>query len=458
MARVASGAVWCATFSLWATPITRPYTIDRYEVSIRPDLTKQRLYGEVAIRFHNRTDNAVSALELDAGTLQIKSVMEGPDPQSFERNHGMLFVALTKPLRPDEDARTITVRYEAVPAPGLKFFPEQIYSAVTSDWMPCNDAPGEGATLHLTISAPQDMKAAASGQLTASRDGDGQSVTEWRLDSPAEPYWFGFALGSFSENAGDAEGVKLRVLGPGKQMLEPTAAAIHYLAERTGKRYPGETYTQVLVHGDAVHSMAGGLTLLPESYAQELAKQPDSLWLLTDALAHQWFGVAITAKDWSDLWLNEGISAFVAATYLGQRSGKESFEREVERSRQVYEQLRSAGRDRPLSDNGWTTHQQANGEIPEYKGVVFLYQVHQTIGDGAFWNGLRLYAGSEWEQAATSQDLQTALGAVGKGSPEPDKKGGRSKRGNSSSKGNPKSLGSLFDLWVYGISADTKSR
>jgi aminopeptidase N len=295
--------------------------------------------------------------------------------------------------------------------------------------------------------------------LTATRAGEGRSITEWQLDSPTEPALFGFALGSFAENTSDAEGVKLRVLGAGTQIFDPTAAAIHFLAERAGKRYPGQTYTQVFTHGDALRSMAGGLSLLPESYAQGLVKQPDNLWPLTNELAHQWYGVGVAVKDWSDLWLSEGVSAFLADAFLGERFGKESYEREIQRSRQIYNQLRAEGKDRSLSDTGWTNRQEADGEIPEYKGASFLYLVNLLVGDGAFWNGLRLYTSDQWGRAVTSEDLQKAFDAVDKGNGTTGKEGSASRR-KKNPKNTPKPLDNLFDLWVYGIpnTKPTKSR
>jgi aminopeptidase N len=277
---------WCAIVPLGAAPLTRPYTVENYDVSVGADLVNQRLDGEVNIRLHGLAETPISALELDAGGLEVSSVTEGQASQPFERDHSMLVVVLMNPLRPDEQ-RTITVRYQAGHAPGLKFFPDQIYTSGVGEWMPCNDRPGERATIHLTITTPMDpkvdIKAAASGQLTAARTAEGQSITEWQLDSPAEPSWFGFVVGSFTENTSEAEGVKLRVMGAGTQLLEPTAAAMRYLAERTGKQYPGVTYTQVFTHGDAVRSMAR-LTLLPESYVQGLAKQPEDLRLLASEM------------------------------------------------------------------------------------------------------------------------------------------------------------------------------
>jgi aminopeptidase N len=432
--------------------------VENYDVSVRADLAKQRIFGEVGIRMHGLADTPISALELDAGGLEISSVTEGQISQPFERDHSKFVVVLTNPLRLDEQ-RIITVRYQAGPAPGLKFFSDQIYTLGAGDWMPCNDRPGERATLHLTITAPVDpkvdIKVAASGQLTATRTAEGQNITEWQLDSPAEPFWFGFALGSFTENTSEAEGVKLRVLGADKQILELTAPTMRYLAERTGKHYPGMTYTQVFTHGDAVHSMAG-LTLLPESYAQGLAKQPEDLQLLAREMAHQWYGIGIDVKDWSDLWLSEGISAFLADSFLERRFGKVRYRREIQRSRQIFNQLHAEGTDRQLSGAEWTTRQEADGEIPEHKGAWFLYLVTQLVGDNAFWNGLRLYTSEQWGHAAASEDLQRAFDAVSTGDRSAGKKGGgTSGRKQKSAKNAATPLDNLFDLWVYGIASTT---
>lgn len=449
--RIAVCLVWSAIVPVRGAPLARPYTVENYDVSIRVDLAKQRLYGESTIRLRGRGEIAVSALELDSGSLQIKSVLEDQLPQSFESNHGRLYVVMTRPVHPDEQ-RILTVKYEAAPAAGLKFFSDQVYTTAVSDWMPCDDSPGERATLHLVLTAPAETKAAASGQLIAARAGEGQNITEWQTDSPTDPFRFGFALGMFIENTSESDGVKLRVLGAGTPILEPTSVAMHFLAERTGKSYPGQSYTEVVVHGDATRSLAG-LTLLPESIAQGIGKEPDQARVLAGQLAQQWFGVAITVRDWADLWLTAGIPAFLGDAFLEQRAGKETYEREMQRSRQAYYQLVSEGMDRPLSNSNWTTRQEADGEIPELKGAWFLYLLKQLVGDAAFWNGLKLYASNEWHQAATSEDFQRAFYAAGANGRNAGGKGAAAPRRNQ-----PKSLDSLFDMWVYGVTSAAPGR
>jgi aminopeptidase N len=432
---------------LIAAPAPRPFAVEHYDVSIQADPAQRRLNGEESVRVHTQSDEPISVLELDAGGLEIASVEEGHVPLWFERKGERLLVVLASPLRLEEH-RTITIRYQAGPSDGLRFFADQVYGLSPENWMPCNDRPGELATLHFTLAAPADFKAAASGQLVSTHAAGGQNVTEWQLDRAAPPALFGFAGGSFAENTSASAAVKLRVLGGGADVFDPTTAALRYLTELTGKTLPGPTYTQVFVHGDALRSLAGGLAFLPDWCAQGVGKDADKTWLLARALAGQWYGVGIVPKDWSDVWLSEGISAFLSDTFLGQRFGEQAEQAQLERSQQIYNRLRTEGKDRTLSDSEWTDAQDADGDIPLHKGVLFLRLVHQMIGDTAFWERLGMYTGSQWGKAPASEDFQNAYAGV---AVQPNGKRGAKRAG----KNEIKSLNDLFNVWVYGIPTGT---
>jgi aminopeptidase N len=172
---------------------------------------------------------------------------------------------------------------------------------------------------------------------------------------------------------------------------------------------------------------------------------------LASELAHQWYGASIVPKDWSDLWLSDGVSAFLADEFVGERLGKDAYEREIERSRQIYNQLRAQGKDRSLFDIEWTTRPEADGEIPAHKGACFLYLVHEFVGDTAFGEGLQLYTSGQWGRAVTSEDFQRAFDAVNRGNRGTGKKNGGTAPHKTNAKTSAKTLDNLFDLWVYGI-------
>jgi aminopeptidase N len=383
-----------------AAPLSRPYAVEHYDVRLKPDLSAKRMAGEATLRIASRTDR-LDAVELDAGDMEIASVKAGQSALYFERKDKTLIVALRTPLFKG-DHRTITIRYTAVPAKGLVFFPDQIYTSFfTSDWMPCDEHPEDHATLTLTLDVPPQFKVAASGH----PDGN-----VWTLDDPYPAFLYAFAAGEFAESSKKVDGVTLRVLGKAN-VFDDTASAMKFMAEKSGKPYPLDSYTQVFTHG-TVEQEAVGMTLLPEKYADDMAKQHDDLKLLAHELAHQWYGVKILAKDWSDFWLSEGMATFLSDAYLEQRFGKARYDREIAASKQSYDNLRSQGKDRPLFFTDWQTPQQAGGPLPYDKGAWLLSELRRVLTDEVFWRGLQRYTSAHWGGTATSDDLESAMGGA----------------------------------------------
>ena len=383
-----------------AAPLPRPYVVEHYDAHLAPDLANKRLTGDVSIRLTSRADR-LDAVELDVGDMQIFSVKEGQSGLYFERKDKTLIVAMRTPVFKD-DHRTITIHYTAVPAKGLVFFPDQVYTSFfTSDWMPCNEQPEDRATLTLTIDARPEWKVAASGHP------DGAA---WTLGTPYPAFLYAFAAGEFAESTRKVEGVTLRVLGKA-DVFDGTASAMKFLAERSGKPYPLDSYTQVFTHG-TVEQEAVGMTLLSEKYAAELKEHPDNLNLLAHELAHQWYGVQIVARDWSDFWLSEGMATFLADAFLEQRFGKARYDKEIAESRQTYENLRAQGRDHPLFFTNWQTPQQAGGPLPYQKGAFVLSEIRRLLTDSVFWRGLGAYTSAHWGGRVTSDDLEAAFASV----------------------------------------------
>jgi len=397
-----------------AVPLARNFAVEHYDATIQPDLTAQRLNGEVTIRFHSRIDG-LGALELDTGTMEILSVSDGQKPEYTERRAGILVVVLARPLNKDA-VGSVTIRYRAAPAKGLEFFPSQVYASLfASDWLPSSDRIDDRATLRLRISADPAWKVAASGKLAGTTTENGRSVTEWRIETAMPPSLFGFAAGAFAESIKQQNKVTLRTLAPAGTAMGPiedaAAAAMQFFAGRTGAAYPFDTYTQVFAQGDPMQASAG-MCLLPASYAAKLAHQPDDLWTLADALAHQWYGVAVSYADWSEFWLSEGISAFMADAVLESKFGKARYQLEIERSRGIFESLQADGKDRALSLTDWQSPEQTFGQLPIHKGVWVLDQLRRQLSDPVFWRGMRRFTLTAWGKTASSDDLQRALQAA----------------------------------------------
>jgi aminopeptidase N len=70
------------------------------------------------------------------------------------------------------------------------------------------------------------------------------------------------------------------------------------------------------------------------------------------------------------------------------------------------DELRTAGRDRPLHFEGWKDAADALGPLPYVKGALFLHRLRTEVGDELFWHGLAIYTRRHAGQLVDSADFQ----------------------------------------------------
>jgi aminopeptidase N len=80
---------------------------------------------------------------------------------------------------------------------------------------------------------------------------------------------------------------------------------------------------------------------LSEAYGRRLLEDPKDVWLMAHELAHQWWGNALTCRDWNHFWLNEGLATFLAFAYEERRFGPDVYAKEIAAAREDYERFGS---------------------------------------------------------------------------------------------------------------------
>lgn len=400
------------------TPATTaaPFDVLHYDARVEPDVVNKTVKGRVSIRLSARA-GGLGALEFDCGDLVIDAARVGAKAERFERAERVVRVFLSRPA-PAGETLEVVFEYHGAPRRGIRFYPEleQVYTVfTTSQWMVCVDAPDDRATLRMTLVLPAKLANVANGREVARRTlPDGRVAHEWRQDSPVPTYVFGFAAGRFREVTERRGRVRLRYLAEKltddelRRVFRDTADMVAFYEERSGVRYAGATYTQVLAAGNIDQEMSG-FTVMNEDYGRGVIANERDVWLGAHELSHQWWGIGVTARDWTHFWLNEGVATFIAAAYKERRFGREEYMREIEKYRASYEKVRDAGHDKSLVFQDWLRPTGADRALVYDKGAYVLHLLREELGERAFWAGLRQYTRKFFGKSVTTSDFQAEM-------------------------------------------------
>lgn len=410
-----------------------PFDVRHYTVRLEPELATQSVRGEERIDLDLLANGREIAF--DAGALEIERIrLHGRDLQ-FRRDGKKLVVDLGG----DQKARralSLEIRYRGAPKYGLEFRPQerQVYTIFsTSQWMVAVDAPSERATLDLALVLPKTWSALATGDERTTTHADREhDLHRWHLATPMPSYVYGFVAGEFEHVALPEAGAKLNLLvdaahaQQARTAFAATADMLSFFAEKAGVPYPYRRYGQAVVT-DTIGQELAGLSLLSNDYAGKVANGERSVGLVAHEAAHQWWGNAVTCRDWNEFWLNEGMATFMAAAYLQHHDGEAAYAEAVEGWRERIDALRAKGADKPLVFPDWNKPSGDDRAVVYQKGAYFLHVLRGELGDAVFWAAIRDYTRGHFNASVQTRDLQQVL----------ERASGRD-------------LSVLFNTWAYG--------
>lgn len=124
--------------------------------------------------------------------------------------------------------------------------------------------------------------------------------------------------------------------------------------------------------------------------------------------AHQWFGDAVTERDWPDIWLSEGFATYFDGVIGAALDGDSVLVNRMRSNAEEY--FKSDVTDRPIVDSAYAADPIKLLNANSYpKGAWVLHMLRGLIGDSAFFRGLRTYYRTYRDSNATSADFQRVM-------------------------------------------------
>jgi aminopeptidase N len=400
--------------------------IDVLDYGITLDLpdTGAMIRGDVTVSARRAV--GVSALKLDlVRSLSVRQVqVNGRDAQAAREGDAIVvpFAGATG------DSVQVRVRYDGIVKDGLvvrkdaqgrwTWFGDN-WPNRARQWLPTVDHPSDKATVSWVVRAPRGTLAVANGTSLGTRTvGGGRIETRWREAHPVPTYVMVIGVGPLvqvpiegAECPGAHDGCvrqSVYVLPENRDWMPgPFAAApsIVALFERLVGPFPYEK----LAHLQSETRFGGMENASAIFYAGNLfPTHRMSEGLIAHETAHQWFGDAVTEREWGHLWLSEGFATYFATLWTRASQGDSAWHAELAGiRRQVLAD--SVVQVRPVIDTAQTDYLELLNANSYQKGGYVLAMLHRMLGDSAFFGGLRTYYAAHRDGNALSDDLRRAL-------------------------------------------------
>jgi aminopeptidase N len=294
-------------------------------------------------------------------------------------------------------------------------------------WIPSVDHPSDKATVTWTVHAPRGRRVVANGTLVEETPlpgkGAGRTRTRWRESRPIAPYLMVIAAAPLARYDLDSAACG-RVEGSAGCLQQQV-----YVAPEVTSFLPGPfahatsmvDFFSALVAPFPYEKLAhlqsatrfGGMENASAIFYADAPFRDGTMGtgVVAHETAHQWFGDAVTEREWGHLWLSEGFATYFEKLWTRHAMGDSAFRAGMAEIRdEVVKSPVTA--ERPVLDTAELDYMKLLNTNSYQKGGWVLHLLRTQVGDSAFFRGVRAYYLAHRHGTALTADLQRAVEAA----------------------------------------------
>jgi aminopeptidase N len=396
-----------------------------FRLTLRDDTNE--IAGETTVEVKFLADG-VAELFLDLASpsggkgMTVSSITSAGQRVEFTHSADRLRIPLPRRSSAGQ-AASFTVEYRGVPAEGLRLISNihgertvfsQNWPNRARQWLPTIDHPYDKATGEFIVTAPARYQVVANGLLVEELDlPNGRRRTHWKQAAPIASWLYALGVARFAvHHAGLVTGVPLQSWvfpqdrDKGYETFEPAARrALEFFSERIGP-YPYEKLANVQAAG-----VSGGMEHATAIFYGEKGVAAGRAPVVHE-VAHQWWGDAVTERDWDDVWLSEGFATYFTLLLTEHVDGSDAFVADLRRSRDQILQLEQKLPDTPVIHRNLSDMRQVLNQLVYQKGGWTLHMLRALVGTEVFWSGVRAYYRRYQHQNASTDEFRQVMEQV----------------------------------------------
>lgn len=275
------------------------------------------------------------------------------------------------------------------------------------EWLATVDHPSDKATVEWTVRTPAGYRVIANGELQEETPEPGDAArpamltTRWKS---LRPLYTGvmvigvarfaqYELGRTACGLGELPGCVAQSvwIAPDVRDYMPgpfaRAGDIVALFSRLAGPYPYEK----LAHVQSSTRYGGMENASAIFYADNIYRRHTmSEGLIAHETAHQWFGDAVTTREWPHVWLSEGFATYFAALWTERSQGDSAFLADLRAMRETVLKAKVSV-EKPVVDESLSDLRFVLNSNVYQKAGFTLHLLRREVGDSAFFRGIRAY-------------------------------------------------------------------
>ena len=421
----------------------RNYDTRHIKLDLHFDWEREQAIGTATITFAPLNANTKS-VEFDAANMTFKSVtLASGAALKFapDAANEKLRVTLDRAYQPS-DVLTVVISYNTngvtqgggltgfgrgltfiKPTPDDPKRPKQIWSQGETEynhfWFPCFDHPNDFATTETIATVEKPLMVISNGKLLETKNNpDGTRTFHWKMDEPHASYLASIVVGEYAAVEGSYAGVPVityvypNEVEEGKVTAARLPEMVQFFSEKTGLKYPYAKYAQTMTRdfGGGMENITATTQtdLMIHDRRTELDRDSDGLQ--SHELAHQWVGDYVTARSWSDLWLNESFATYFQAMWDEHRLGRDAFlYQDVKSNQDAYMSSWRQNYRRPIVTSNYADKDDIFDNYAYPRGGAVLHMLRKALGEEDWWRSINHYLTKYAHQPVETEQFRIAI-------------------------------------------------
>ncbi|MEO7264958.1 MAG: M1 family aminopeptidase [Ferruginibacter sp.] len=371
-----------------------------------------------------RLDLVNKSVNTDGKGMLVDAVSVNNNNIIFSHSNNALWINLGKPSVTNS-VITFQIKYHGVPADGLhagptkygdrSFFSDN-WPNKGRNWLPLIDHPSDKATCEFIIKAPLHYKVVSNGLLIKeSMINDSTKLTQWKQSVPIATWLYTIGIADFAvQHVDQFKGKAIQTwvyakdsVAGFKDFAEPTKELLSFFSG-----YVGPYVYEKLANVESPVVSGGMESASAIGYSEKLVTGDRSVRIrnvVIHELAHQWFGNAVTEKNWDDAWLSEGFATCFTMLFIEHAYGKKEFLSEWEKAMQSFKKYYQKDSTYKIVSGRTAEEEDVTNTVTYQKGACVLLMLRDMVGEAAFKKGIQSYYKKFMNANASTADFKMEM-------------------------------------------------